>query len=143
MLPETKLSSNKYLLEASRDASTWVEEFLVQWGPEHCTFEDALEKYYLGFDIESITRLESPIFSQDLLPFVATKRPTKEHRRSLRRPPLSTNCVVEFAPPPPRTSPHPLHHGRHTGSRRLPCEGIFIPTCPIHIGRHLTPPYSH
>jgi len=39
--------------------STWVEEFLVQWGPEHCTFGKALEPYYLGFDIESITSLKS------------------------------------------------------------------------------------
>ena len=39
--------------------STWVEEFLVQWGPEHCTFRETLEQYYLGFDIESITSLKS------------------------------------------------------------------------------------
>ena len=32
--------------------STWEEEFLVQWGPGHCTFGEALEQYYLGFDIE-------------------------------------------------------------------------------------------
>ena len=44
--------------------------------------------------------LESTVPSQDLLPFVAIKRPTKELRRSLRRPPLSTNCVVQFAPSP-------------------------------------------
>ena len=74
--------------------STWVEEFLVQWGPEHCTFGEALEQYYLGFDIESITSLETTVSSQDLLLFVATKRPTKIHRRSRRRIPLSTNCVV-------------------------------------------------
>ena len=30
---------------------TWVEEYLVQWGPEHCTLGEALEQYYLGFDI--------------------------------------------------------------------------------------------
>ncbi len=74
--------------------STWVEEFLIQWGLEHCTFGEAFEQYYLGFDIESITSLESTVFSHDPLPFVTTKRPTREHRRSLRHPPLSTNCVV-------------------------------------------------
>ena len=37
---------------------TWVEEYLVQWGPEHCTFGEALEQYYLGFDVESISSLE-------------------------------------------------------------------------------------
>jgi hypothetical protein len=56
--------------------STWVEEFLVQWGPEHYTFEEALEQYYLGFDIDSITSLKSTFSSRDLLSFVATKRPT-------------------------------------------------------------------
>jgi hypothetical protein len=79
---------------------TWVEEYLVQWGPEHCTFGEALEQYYLGFDIESITSLDDSTRSQDLLPFVAKKRPTKAQRRSLRRPPLSTNCIVQFAPSP-------------------------------------------
>jgi len=78
--------------------STWVEEFLVQWGPEHITFGDAFERYYLtGFDVESINNPESTVYYPDLLHFVATKRPTREHRRSLRRPPLSTNYVVKFA----------------------------------------------
>ena len=54
---------------------TWVEEYLVQWGPEHCTFGEALEQYYLGFDIESITSLDDSIRSQDLLPFVAKNDP--------------------------------------------------------------------
>jgi hypothetical protein len=79
---------------------TWVEEFLVQWGPEYCTFGDALEQYYLGFDIVSISSLENSTLSQDLLPFVATKRPTRAQRRSLRRSPLSTNCIVQVAPSP-------------------------------------------
>jgi hypothetical protein len=74
--------------------SSWAEEFLVQRAPEYCTFGEALEQYCLEFDIESITMLESTVPSQDLLPFVAIKRPTKELRRSLRRPPLSTSCVV-------------------------------------------------
>jgi len=60
--------------------STWVEEFLVQWGPEYCTFRDALEQYYLGFDIVSMPSLESTVPSQDLPPFVATKGPTREQR---------------------------------------------------------------
>ena len=46
---------------------TWVEEYLVQWGPEHCTFGEALEQYYLGFDIESISSLDDSTLSQDLL----------------------------------------------------------------------------
>ncbi len=80
--------------------STWIEEFLVQWGPEHCTFGEALEQYNLGFDIESITSLEDAVSSQDLLPFVAAKRPTRTQRRDLRRQPLTTACVVQFAPSP-------------------------------------------
>ena len=80
--------------------STWVEEFLVQWGPEHCTFGEALEQYNLGFDIVSITSLEDTVPTQNLLPFVAAKRPTSVQRRDHRRPPLTTTCVVQFAPPP-------------------------------------------
>ncbi len=79
---------------------TWVEEYLVEWGPEYCTFGEALEQYYMGFDIESITSIDDSTLSQDVLPFVATKRPTRAQRRSLRRPPLSTNCIVQFAPSP-------------------------------------------
>jgi hypothetical protein len=52
---------------------TWVEEFLVQWGPEYCTSGEALKQYYMGFDIESIPSLEDSNLTQDLLPFVATK----------------------------------------------------------------------
>jgi hypothetical protein len=47
----------------------------VQWGPEHCTFGEALEQYHLGFDIESITSLDDSTKSQDLLPFVAKNGP--------------------------------------------------------------------
>ncbi len=54
----------------------------------------------MGFDIKSISSLEDSTISQDLLPFVATKRPTRAQRRSLRRPPLSTSCIVHLAPPP-------------------------------------------
>jgi hypothetical protein len=54
----------------------------------------------MGFDIESISSLEDSTLSRDLLPFVATKRPTRAHRRSLRRAPLSTNCIVQFTPSP-------------------------------------------
>jgi hypothetical protein len=53
-----------------------VEEYLVQWGPEHCTFGEALEQYYLGFDVETISSIDDPSKSQDLLPFVAKKRLT-------------------------------------------------------------------
>jgi hypothetical protein len=76
--------------------STWVEEFLVQWGPEHCTFGEALEHHKLGFDIVSITSLEVTVSTQDLLQFVATKRPTRAERRAQRRLPLTTPCVVYF-----------------------------------------------
>jgi len=54
----------------------------------------------MGFDIISITNLESTVPSQDLFPFVATKCPTREHRRSPRRPLISTSCIVKFAPSP-------------------------------------------
>ena len=54
----------------------------------------------MGFDIESISSLEDSTLTQDLLPFVSNKRPTRAQRRSLRRPPLSTNCIVYFAPSP-------------------------------------------
>ena len=36
--------------------------------------------YFLGFDTVSITNLESTVPSQDLLPIVAIKRPTREQR---------------------------------------------------------------
>jgi len=85
---------------ASQDAlgmhdrrSTWVEEVLIQWDPENCTFGDALEQYNLGFDIVSIIGLKNVVSSQNLLPFVAAKRPTREQRRSRKRPPLSTKCI--------------------------------------------------
>ena len=42
---------------------TWVEEYLVQWGPEYCTFGEALKLYYMGFDIESISSLEGSTLS--------------------------------------------------------------------------------
>ncbi len=79
---------------------TWVEKFLVQWGPEYCTLGEAFDQYYLGFDIESISSLENPTLSKYLLPFVATKRSTRAQRYGLRRPPLSTKCVVQFVPSP-------------------------------------------
>ena len=66
---------------------------------------EALEQYALGFDIESITSLDDTVPTQNLLPFVAAKRPTGAQRRDLRRPPLTTACVVQFAPSPQS----PLH----------------------------------
>jgi hypothetical protein len=41
--------------------STWIKEFLVQWGPEYCAFGEALEQYNLGFDIMSISNQENGI----------------------------------------------------------------------------------
>ncbi len=108
---------------------------MVQWGPEHCTFGDALEPYFLGFDIVSITSLESTISSRDLLPFVATKRPNREQRRSLRRPPFSTSCIVQFAPSPKG----PLHsHSISGGSQAfddfLERETLSLPALPTPVG---------
>ena len=56
--------------------SSWVEEFLVRWEPETCTFDKALEQYRLGFDIASITIacLEDQVPSHTLQPFVTAKR---------------------------------------------------------------------
>jgi hypothetical protein len=110
---------------------TWVKEFLVQWGPEYCTFGNALELYYRGFDIVSISSLENPTLSQDLLPFVATKRPTRAHRRSLRRPPLSTKCMVQFAPSPQG----PLHIRSITGGPQALDDFLakeHLPLSPLH-----------
>jgi hypothetical protein len=80
--------------------STWIDEFLIQWGPEHCTFGEALEQYSLGFDILSITNLEDGVPTQDLLQFVTAKRPTRAQRQEYRRPLFTTPCVVQFAPSP-------------------------------------------
>jgi len=80
--------------------STWVEDFFVQWGPEHCIFGEALEQYNLGFDIMSISSQENGVPTQDLLKFVTARRPTRTQRQDNRRPPLNTPCVVQFAPSP-------------------------------------------
>ncbi len=48
---------------------TWVEEFLVLWGTETCTFGEVLGQYRLGFDITSITSPEKIIPSHSLLRF--------------------------------------------------------------------------
>ena len=78
--------------------STWLEEFLVRWEPETCTFGNTLEQYRLGFDILSITYLEENIPSHSLQPFVSEKRLNKVQRRTLRRPSLITRCTVQYAP---------------------------------------------
>ncbi len=41
--------------------STCVEEFLVQWGPEICTLDEAREQYTMGFDNVSITSLDDGV----------------------------------------------------------------------------------
>jgi len=61
---------------------------------------EALEQYKLGFDIVSIISYDNKVPTHDLLLFVAAKRPTREQRRSHWRPPLTTKCVVQFAPSP-------------------------------------------
>jgi hypothetical protein len=80
--------------------STWVEKFLVQWGPEHCTLGEALDQYKLGFDIILITTREDTVPTQDLLTFFTAKRPTRARRQGRQRRPLTTPCVVKFAPSP-------------------------------------------
>jgi hypothetical protein len=45
---------------------THVEEFLVQWGPERCTVDEAQEQYMLGFNIVSIASLDDRVPTQDL-----------------------------------------------------------------------------
>jgi len=53
----------------------WEPKFL----PEQWVYTDGADiTGYIGFDIVSITSLESTVPSQDLLPFVATKRPTRD-----------------------------------------------------------------
>ncbi len=70
----------------------------------------------LGFDIVSITSLEDTVPTQDLLTFVAAKRPNRAQRRAPRRPPLTTTCVVQFAPSPQG----PLHtHSIEGGPQAL------------------------
>jgi hypothetical protein len=113
----------------------WWKNFLVQWGPEHCSFGEALEHYKLGFDIVSITSLENSVPTQDLLPFVAAKRPTKEQRRAYRRPPLNTTCVMQVAPSPQG----PLHIRSIAGGSQaldtfLEREPIPPPALPTSIG---------
>ncbi len=80
--------------------STRVEEFLVRWEPEICTFGEILEQYRLGFNISSIKSLEESIPSRSLAPFVSTKRLARTQRRAIRRPPLNTRCVVIYVPSP-------------------------------------------
>jgi hypothetical protein len=106
MPPGTKHPSQRIWPAASRAASN-TDAVRPGWrcsysngGPEHRTFGEALEQYKLGFDIISITSLEATVPIQDLLPFVAIKRPTRALRRAQRRPPLTTPCVVHFAPSP-------------------------------------------
>ncbi len=73
---------------------TWVDEFLVRWEPETCTFGEALEQYRLGFDTVSITSMEDYIQSHTLHPFVKAKRLDRAQRRTLRRPHLAARCTM-------------------------------------------------
>ena len=57
---------------------THVEEFLVRWGPESCTLEEAQEQYKMGFDIEAITSLDEEIPTDHLQQFVSVKRLTTQ-----------------------------------------------------------------
>jgi hypothetical protein len=79
---------------------THVEEFLVQWGPEICTLDEAQEQYIMGFDIVSIASLDSEVPSTDLQQFVSVKRLTTQQRRRCKQPPPTTRCLVQFAPSP-------------------------------------------
>ncbi len=115
--------------------STWVEEFLVQWGPEHCIFREALEQYNLEFDIVSITNLDDKVPTQDLQTLVTDKLPTRAYRRAHRRPPLTTNCIMQIAPSPQG----PLYirsiaGGPQTLDAFLEREPLPPPTLPISVG---------
>ena len=44
---------------------TYVEEFLVQWGPKICTLDEAQEQYMMGFTIVSIASLDDGVPTQD------------------------------------------------------------------------------
>jgi len=79
---------------------TYVEEFLVQWGPEKCTLTEGLEKYSMGFNIIMITSLDDKVPSTDLQLFVSVKRLTIHQRQKYKTPPLDTECMVQFAPSP-------------------------------------------
>ncbi len=83
-----------------------VEEFLVRWGPQICTFGETLEQYRLGFNVSSIISMEENIPSHALAIFVSTKRLTRAQRRALQRPPLNTRCVVQYDP----SSQGPCHN---------------------------------
>ena len=69
---------------------TCVDEFLVQWGPEICTLDEAQEQYTMGFNIEAITSLDDGIPSHDLQPFVSVKRLTTQQRRKYKQQPQVT-----------------------------------------------------
>ncbi len=72
----------------------YVEEFLVQWGPESRTLDEAQEQYTMGFNIVSITSLDDGVPTQDLQPFVSVKRLTTQQRRKYNQPPTATRCLV-------------------------------------------------
>ena len=69
--------------------STYVDEFLVRWEPEECTFGEALEQYRLGFDVVSITIRDDRVPSSSLQPFGTAKRLDRAQWRALRRPLLT------------------------------------------------------
>jgi hypothetical protein len=78
--------------------STRVEEFLVRWEPETCTFGEEQEQYRLGFDIVSINNLEEHVPSHFLQPVVAAKRLDKAQRRALRRRPSLRYTLCNLSP---------------------------------------------
>ena len=90
--------------------STWVEEFLVQWGPEHCTFGEALEQYYMEFGIVSFTSLKNTVSTLSLLPFVAAKRASLPEELLSPSAPGLLSCFLADAPR--RTGPVPVAPGR-------------------------------
>jgi len=49
--------------------STYVDEFMVQWGPEKYTLAEALEPYSMGLNIVSTASLDDKIPSTHLQPF--------------------------------------------------------------------------
>ncbi len=58
----------------------------------------------IGIDINSLTDLDDEVPTHTLQPFVSTMRPTREQSRSLRRPSITSNYIVQFAPSPQGTT---------------------------------------
>ena len=79
---------------------TFVEEFLVQWGPEDCSLAETLEQQRLGFTITSILSLDDNVPTSALETTTRAKIQNRATRLEARRPPPNTPCRVQFDPCP-------------------------------------------